>query len=97
MNPSVVLPKPIGEAPADNCAQTFRHVFLEFWLRGNKGMQEYWLTELETGECRRVDRRTLERVPGVELDYVDWAIEVDGLFENGSCRVQGTESSEEET
>jgi len=50
-------------------------------------MQTYWLTDRQSGEVTLVDAETVERLLGVELGYVEWCVEVDGIFENGWWRV----------
>ena len=50
-------------------------------------MRAYWLTDRETGGTTLVDEDTVERLIGVELGYVDWCIEQDGMFENGRWKV----------
>lgn len=50
-------------------------------------MRVYWLTDRETGEVKLVDGDTMERVLGVEMSYVEWCIEMDGVFESGRWRV----------
>ena len=51
-------------------------------------MRVYWLMDRTTGEVTLVDGDTIERLLGVELGYVEWCIEVDGMFENGGWRVR---------
>jgi hypothetical protein len=51
-------------------------------------MQTYWLTDGTNGEATLVDGDTVERVLGVELGYVKWCIETDGVFENGKWNVR---------
>lgn len=46
-------------------------------------MRTYWLTDRSNGEMALVDGATVERVLGVELQYVDQCIRDDGVFENG--------------
>jgi len=50
-------------------------------------MQTYWLTDRQKGELTLVDSDTIERLLWVELEYVEWCIRVDGVFENGGLRV----------
>ena len=52
-------------------------------------MQVYWLTDRTNGEATLVDGETIERVLGVELEYVEWCIREDGVFENGKWRILG--------
>ena len=40
-----------------------------------------------TGETVEVDAEEVVRIVGVEIGYVDWAIEVDGSFENKDWNV----------
>ena len=47
------------------------------------GEKRYLLTDKSTGEIALVDGDTVERLVGVEIGYIDWAIECDGKFENG--------------
>ena len=51
-------------------------------------MQDYWLTNLNTGECVNVNAGTVERVLNVDISYIDWVLKTDGKFENGTWRVQ---------
>ena len=45
------------------------------------------LTDLTNGERLEVDAATVERVPGVEITYINWVLETDGVFENRKWRV----------
>ena len=56
-------------------------------------MQVYWLTDQSNGEEALVDGDTVERLLGVELGYVEWCIDVDGVFENGKWRLLGGKQS----
>jgi hypothetical protein len=47
----------------------------------------YWLTDKRTGEEYDIGADDLVRLVGVELSFIDWAIETDGAFENGRWRV----------
>ena len=50
----------------------------------------YLLHDKQTGEDYEVGAEELLRVVGVELSVVDWAICLDGTFENGRwCVEQG--------
>ena len=51
-------------------------------------MQDYWLTNLDTGECLNVNASTVERVLKFEISYIDWVLKTDGKFENGTWRVR---------
>ena len=51
-------------------------------------MQVYWLTNRTNGEAILVDGDTIERLLGVEIEYVEWCIRVDGMFKNGRWRVR---------
>ena len=42
----------------------------------------YLLVDRATGEEIETDAITVERITGVEIAYIDWAIEQDGKFEN---------------
>ena len=46
-------------------------------------MRIYSLIERATGEEIEADKTTVERLTGVEITYINWAIEQDGRFENG--------------
>ncbi len=46
-------------------------------------MRIYSLIERATGEEIEADKTTVERLTGVEIFYINWAIEQDGKFENG--------------
>lgn len=70
---------------APNYLSMFQKV-LTFW-EGNT-MQVYWLTDRTIGEATLVDADTVERLLGVELGYVEWCIEIDGVFENWKWRVR---------
>lgn len=47
------------------------------------GEKRYLLTDNSTGEIALVDRDTVERLVGIEIGYIDWAIKCDGKVENG--------------
>jgi hypothetical protein len=47
----------------------------------------YRLTDKRTGEEYDIGAGDLVRLVGVELRFIDWAIETDGVFENGCWRV----------
>ena len=51
-------------------------------------MQAYWLTDKSSGEIILVVADTVERLLGVELEYVKWCLLSDGVFENGQWKVQ---------
>jgi hypothetical protein len=51
-------------------------------------MQLYWLKDRQTGEETLVGGDTVARVLGVEIGYVEWCIDVDGVFENGKWKVR---------
>jgi hypothetical protein len=55
-----------------------------------RAMQLYWLTDRQTGEETLADRDTTARLVGVEISYVKWCIEVDGVFENGKWKVESS-------
>jgi len=40
------------------------------------------LVDRATGEEVEVDKATVERLTGVEISYIEWAIEQDDKFEN---------------
>jgi Fe-S cluster assembly iron-binding protein IscA len=50
-------------------------------------MQVYWLTDRTNGEVALVDADTVERLLGAELEYVEWCIGEDGMFENGKWKI----------
>ena len=50
--------------------------------------KRYLLTDKSTGEIALADSDTVERLVGVEIGYIDWAIECDGKFENGMWVVE---------
>jgi len=50
-------------------------------------MRIYSLIDRATGEEIEVDTTTLERLTGVEVTYINWAIEMDGKFENGNWAI----------
>jgi hypothetical protein len=45
-------------------------------------MRIYSLADRATGEEIEVDKAIVERVTSIEIGYIDWAIEMDGKFEN---------------
>lgn len=45
-------------------------------------MHTYSLVDRATGEEVEVDVTTVEQVTGIEITYIDWTIEQDGVFEN---------------
>lgn len=47
----------------------------------------YRLTDKRTGDEYEIGADDLVRIVGVELPFIDWAIRVDGQFENGRWRV----------
>ncbi len=50
-------------------------------------MGAWVLTDLQTGDVNQVDDDMIERLVGVEISYIRWAIEQDGYFENDRWRV----------
>ncbi len=46
-------------------------------------MRVYSLIDRAAGEEVEADKATVERLTGVEIAYINWAIEQDGKFENG--------------
>lgn len=50
--------------------------------------RRYMLTDRLTGEDYAVNAPTIERLTGIEIAWIDWAIAEDGLFENGKWRVR---------
>ena len=65
------------------CAE-IHYVFLKFFgFQGqDKGEKRYLLTDKSSGDVLVVDRDTVERLVGMEIGYIDWAIECDRRFEN---------------
>lgn len=55
------------------------------------GTLQYRLTDVRSGEEYEVTADQVLRVVGVELCVIDWAIRVDGAFENGHWRVETLE------
>ena len=58
---------------------------------GANGVAEvpcYRLTDITCSETCEIDADDLVRIVGVELSFIDWAIETDGAFENGCWRVE---------
>ena len=53
-------------------------------------MQTVWLICRATGELFLVDAETVERVVGIEFDYLAEAINSDGVFENGDWLAFGS-------
>jgi len=47
----------------------------------------YTLIDRATGEEFKADKATVGRVIGVEIAYINWAIEQDGMFENGKWAI----------
>ncbi len=47
----------------------------------------YSLIDRATGEEIEADKKTVERLIGVEIAYINWAIEQDGKFENGKWAI----------
>ena len=45
-------------------------------------MHIYSLVDRATGEEIEADALTVERLTGIEICYIDWAIAQDGKFEN---------------
>ena len=43
----------------------------------------YSLVDRATGDVIEIDGCTVERVIDIEIAYINWAIEMDGKFENG--------------
>jgi hypothetical protein len=68
----------------NNCSQ-FQSVFfcniLDF--KGTIPVHIYLLVGRATGEGIEADKTTVERATGVKIAYIDWAIVLDGRFENG--------------
>jgi len=50
-------------------------------------MPRYVLWDLDTGDPLVLEAEAVERLLGIELGYLDWTIEQDGLFENGKWRL----------
>ena len=46
-------------------------------------MHTYSLVDRATGEEIDTDGYTVERLIGIEIAYINWAIAQDGLFDNG--------------
>ncbi len=44
----------------------------------------YSLVDRATGEEAEVDAETVEQLTRIEINYISWAIEQDGRFENGN-------------
>ena len=63
-------------------------VFEAFVFKDDAHMLQYWLTDLTTGEGLQVDADTIERVLGVEISYINWVLENDGVYENRKWRVE---------
>jgi hypothetical protein len=59
--------------------------FLDF--KGTIPVHIYLLVGRATGEKVKVDSSTMERITGIEIVYIEWAIEQDGRFENGGWLV----------
>lgn len=51
-------------------------------------MQAYWLTDRKNGEATLVDCDTVERLLRIVLGYVEWCINIDGVFENGKWKMR---------
>jgi len=51
-------------------------------------MRTYWLTDRESDSAILVDEETVELVLEIEIRYIDWCIEQDGMFENGRWKVE---------
>ena len=61
----------------------FGRVFFIFWdFKRTVSMRIYRLTDRCNGEDIEVNADALESITFVEIGYVDWAIELDGYFEN---------------
>lgn len=57
-------------------------------------MQTVWLIFRATGELFHVDAETVERVVGIEFNYLAETINSDGAFANGDWLVFGAQSIE---
>lgn len=51
-------------------------------------MRFYILVDKATGEEIEADADTVERVTGVEIDYIDWVLEQDEKFADGDREVR---------
>lgn len=51
--------------------------------RAVPSLRRYRLVDRATDEEYDADGADLERITGVEVSYIDWAIAEDGAFENG--------------
>jgi hypothetical protein len=71
--------------PARKLCAEFHHVFLKFFgIQGlDMGEKRNLLADKSSGDVLVVDGDTVERLVGVEIGYIDWAIKCDGKFENG--------------
>jgi hypothetical protein len=58
-----------------------------FGFQRNNSMRIYLLLDRATGEEIEVDKATVERVTSIEISYIDWAIEMDGKFENAKWTI----------
>ena len=56
-------------------------------------MRKYALVDKATGDETEADADMVERVTGVEIDYIDWVLEQDGKFENGDWEVRVSQHS----
>ena len=52
-------------------------------------MQNYMLLDKITGEEFNMDAVSVQRIIGVEIEYIKWSIGQDGKFENRLWRVAG--------
>jgi len=50
-------------------------------------MRIYSLIGRTTSDVIEIDGCTIERLTGVEVTYINWAIEMDGKFENGNWAI----------
>ena len=61
--------------------------FWRFLLWKDTDMQVYWVKDVVTGDAALLGSKAVEKIIGVEISYVEWCIDTDGLFENGRWRV----------
>jgi len=62
-----------------------------FGVRPTLRAVRYRLIDLRSGEAFELEADDVLRVVGVELCIIDWAIAIDGAFENGRWRVEASE------
>lgn len=56
--------------------------------RQSAGKRSYQLTDKRSGAVYELTADEVVRVVGVEFYFIEWAVQLDGVFENGWWRVE---------